>query len=412
PDEVLRSPTLALIDPADHATVLRAQERRSRNASDEYEVGVLRPDGTRLPVLVTAVPWLRDGEGVGSIAVLTDLSGRKATEAELAQRTLEAEALLEFSKMLEFQEDLESSAPAIIDVLARAVHLHAAGLAYRRDDGIEITVDWATEESKLRPGFHSRVPRGRGLTWLAFESGQPLYVDDYAAQAGASDHWLSLGLRSLAIIPIADGSLGDPVAFLAGRFAQAGPWLERERALLEAAGRSARAAIERYRRLREARRHALEDPLTSVGNRRAFDADLDAALAAAEAAGEPLSVLMVDLDNLKEMNDRFGHARGDLLLREFAGALKRSLRFDDSVYRFGGDEFAALLPRSPAAAQAAVMERLCVAVELVRAAGFPDFDVSAGVATFPEEGASGSAVVRIADQRLYQCKAEHRERRA
>jgi len=95
---------------------------------------------------------------------------------------------------------------------------------------------------------------------------------------------------------------------------------------------------------REAHALAHGDPLTGLGNRRAFDEALDAELGRSRRAASTASVALVDLDSFKEINDRFGHLDGDRCLRDTAAAITRVLRAGDQAFRWGGDEFALLLP--------------------------------------------------------------------
>jgi diguanylate cyclase (GGDEF)-like protein len=94
----------------------------------------------------------------------------------------------------------------------------------------------------------------------------------------------------------------------------------------------------------EARQLARADALTALGNRRAFDEALEAEMARSERAGSTVSVALVDLDRLKQINDEFGHLEGDRCLRQVAEAVKRRVRGGDRGFRWGGDEFALLLP--------------------------------------------------------------------
>lgn len=150
---------------------------------------------------------------------------------------------------------------------------------------------------------------------------------------------------------------------------------------------------------------ARTDPLTALGNRRAFDADLEVAL-----GGGAGHVLLLDLDELKPLNDTEGHARGDALLRAFAHALHGVFREDDRAYRLGGDEFVVLVQGEDAPPRA-LLERVRRAVEHTRAAGFAHMNVSAGVASFPTEARAPNDLVRLADQRMLREKAARRVKR-
>jgi diguanylate cyclase (GGDEF)-like protein len=104
------------------------------------------------------------------------------------------------------------------------------------------------------------------------------------------------------------------------------------------------------------------DPLTGLGNRRAFDEALASLVGRAHELREPLSIVVADLDRFKQINDRFGHLAGDLCLREVANAIRVALRGSELIYRWGGDEFVILLTRVDYAAAAGICERLTRAI--------------------------------------------------
>ncbi|MBZ9750171.1 diguanylate cyclase [Deinococcus sp. HMF7604] len=156
-----------------------------------------------------------------------------------------------------------------------------------------------------------------------------------------------------------------------------------------------------------AQRLAHEDTLTGLANRRAFETDLVRETARAQRHGLTLAVVMIDLDGLKAVNDRQGHAHGDALLSAFGRALPGAFRPEDRAYRLGGDEFALLLAHSAAEGEPAVHERVASIVRDVQARGFPELGASVGAAYFPHEGV-GEALLGLADERMYAQKARRR----
>ncbi len=155
---------------------------------------------------------------------------------------------------------------------------------------------------------------------------------------------------------------------------------------------------------------ALTDVLTGLGNRRAFEHDLLIAQSQAGRQGQNLAVMMLDLDGLKAVNDQQGHERGDILLRGFGQALGELFRHSDQVYRLGGDEFAVLLP-GVAEDTAELLARVDQAAQLLHAQGFSGLGASAGVAIYPRDGLETAALVRLADERMYECKRQHQAAR-
>lgn len=165
--------------------------------------------------------------------------------------------------------------------------------------------------------------------------------------------------------------------------------------------------------------HAVEvraqtDGLTRLLNHATFKDRL----AGAVAAGEPFSLVMIDLDQFKDVNDHYGHQAGDRLLGEIAGTIGTAARDTDDVFRYGGDEFAVLLPRTDATAALAVAERIRGAIDAVGGAGTVwhgegrDVLVSAsiGIASFPADGQDAESVLLAADRACFVAKRSGRGR--
>jgi diguanylate cyclase (GGDEF)-like protein len=155
------------------------------------------------------------------------------------------------------------------------------------------------------------------------------------------------------------------------------------------------------------------DALTGIPNRRALDEALQTELARALRYGSPLSVVMVDLDHFKALNDRLGHQAGDAVLRHVARTLDDEKRRGDLVARYGGEEFLAILPHSDAGAATAWAERARerIAGTLIETgAGAASVTASFGVAAAAPERDTVDALVGAADAALYQAKARGRNR--
>lgn len=160
----------------------------------------------------------------------------------------------------------------------------------------------------------------------------------------------------------------------------------------------------RLERERDAlRRDALSDPVTGVANRRSLLARADYEIARHRRGGRSFALVMLDLDGFKQLNDRFGHAAGDDLLRDVAGSLRRAMRAQDTVARFGGDEFCVLAPETDQRGTERLAAKVTQAVRDV-SVGVETVAGSVGVAVFPQDGGSALGLMQVADERLLAAK--------
>src|SRR5262249_19107315 len=155
-----------------------------------------------------------------------------------------------------------------------------------------------------------------------------------------------------------------------------------------------------------AMRLALTDPLTGLGNHRNFHERLQRELVVAEEKNTSLALCLVDFDDLKSVNDQFGHPVGDLVLGQVASRLRQG----GESFRLGGDEFAVLLPRQDERQATAIARSIVERVAPLDREGVGPVTVSAGVATYPTQGSSRDELIRLADTALYRAKKEGKNR--
>jgi len=161
---------------------------------------------------------------------------------------------------------------------------------------------------------------------------------------------------------------------------------------------------------RELREQAIRDPLTGLFNRRFLEECLNHEVSRALRAGTSLSLVMFDMDKFKHLNDTFGHAAGDVVLREVGRLLLANVRAADMACRYGGDEFIIVMPGASLEAalrKASRLRELILGLHPVfHAMNLPPIECSMGVAAFPEHGKSAVLLLEAADSALYRAKKE------
>ncbi|MBL8268574.1 GGDEF domain-containing protein, partial [Steroidobacter sp.] len=165
--------------------------------------------------------------------------------------------------------------------------------------------------------------------------------------------------------------------------------------------------------LSEAERRAQTDPLTGVLNRRSFQERLEAACLRARARGLPVSLLFIDLDHFKEINDTRGHQAGDACLKAIIDPIHAELRQSDVIGRYGGEEFVVILSSADVSSAGPIAERIRNRVADVRVEGFGEpirVTCSIGVATSDTLGVWGEHLIARADEAVYDAKRSGRNR--
>ncbi len=273
----------------------------------------------------------------------------------------------------------------------------------------------------LRAGVEADVRRG-GLSEGRRVAPAPLRVGLIALVAGsvaalvgdADGFWLSLPavLLAAAVAPTGRGALwaalpvwliGAAAAMAVAHGTMPPVWLA---VLVPASCVAVLLGLgRRLRRERDAMQDAaLTDPLTGLANRRLLLSRAEYEITRHQRAGTRLTVVMLDLDGFKSLNDRHGHAAGDRMLCDVAAALTDALRSQDTIARLGGDEFCVIAPETDN--PRALAERIVTAVSAA-AARFEQLSGSVGLAVFPEDGAGIDLLLRAADERLLEAKRQH-----
>jgi diguanylate cyclase (GGDEF)-like protein len=221
------------------------------------------------------------------------------------------------------------------------------------------------------------------------------------AAHGPGFHALSVGLRSLVDGPEYLGAIS---------IARHGAVFTREEEdTLEYLAGQAVVSIENASLHEAVERQAVTDALTGLANLRAFTSTLDRELERGRRFEHPLGLVMIDLDDFKQVNDTYGHQQGDEVLAHVAWVLRDVSRDLDTVARYGGEELAAVLPQTDAGGAALLAERMREAIEnlhIPRVGGGPPLQVTAsfGVASAPENALDRNELIAAADAALYAAK--------
>ena len=275
----------------------------------------------------------------------------------------------------------------------RRAHAHRRHLGGRRA---------TTASSRPECTFPTTTPRS---SWSPGRPAPPILV------RLVDDDLLDLvlpGARNVVVAPVAvDGQdLGVAVAEWGGGSEARIP-TSTVQALAQAATHTA-LALRNAQLMAEIERLATRDSLTGLANRRLFDESLHRELARSQRLGSPLSLLVLDVDHFKQVNDTYGHQTGDAILRQVANAIVANTKNFDVTARYGGDEFVVLLPGCGRDDAMGVAER--VRSGIAQQVGEAPVTISAGVATTPDNANDAERLMAAADAALYEAKRTGRDR--
>ncbi len=294
----------------------------------------------------------------------------------------------------------------VVDAVARALHARIASLAVREPEGEQLQIV-AALGYPLELVEHVRIPGAPGVLSTVYTTRVPLRVDDVTQVPGVMRRRPRYATSSCIAWPIVAGTELLGIVCVSDRddrrpFTRTDMWTLRALAAPVALALSREHARNQAETLAHA---AAVDPLTGLFNRRYFHHRLAEELERSHRHGLPVALAMVDLDGFKAINDMYGHLVGDNVIRQTAEMLRRSVRVFDICTRFGGDEFAIVMPGSSQEAASRIAQRMRERIETERFAGHLHLHVTAslGVAV-AEAGAAPSDLIARADRALYVAK--------
>lgn len=356
-----------------------------------------------------------------SLTVIGYLSAHLSAEARDQRKVRELLEEIFRASSFEQGDELGSMLGGVVAVLRRLTRADYVICYLLAEDGQQLI----PEASDISPGVPDDeamvlrswpVPIGQGVTGYVARSGQQVMTDDLEHDPRSVNIPGTPDLSTSAIfIPL---KLDEQVVgVLRVTHRGTGFFREADLKMAEVFGRHAAFAIQNARLYAETRHLyrkmrllSITDGLTGLHNQRYLSEEAPRLLAEARATGQPLSVLMIDTDCLKSVNDQFGHALGDEFLRELATVIRREVRGSDIVVRYAGDEFIALLADASSEAARQVAERIRIAVQAMQIGIDIPLAVSIGIATFPDHAEDLDRLLRAADQALYVSKGAGRNR--
>lgn len=280
------------------------------------------------------------------------------------------------------------------------------------DDGTISVFEYAREGVPSVKDLFVTDQKGLAFTSKAFEKEAPENIEDPDLDDRTTydkEFLRTLALRSGLIVPIVlrERTLG--VLFLQDLY-RTREWSIDDISLIGSLADNLSVAIENAELHREREKQAVTDGLTGVFNRRAFNENLQKEFERASRYEHDLSLVIVDLDFLKKINDNFGHAAGDEAIKAIGAVLRQGSRSIDFCARYGGEEFCLLLPNTTIEMAEQLAERLRRSINEVQVPGYGKISASLGVSNFPLHCNSAEDLFHKADEALYKAKEGGRNR--
>lgn len=347
---------------------------------------------------------------VEDIALLESITKQLAANIEkeyfheqLKKREQELVVINELVKVMTSSLNIREVYNAFIAELQKVVKVDWAAIALV--DGDELVFEALFDTGVRSPWQQGeRIPlKGTGTEW-ALEHRRALFEPDLSLrrQFWTGEMHLQQGVRSIVYLPLI--AKGTPIGGLVIASRDPNAYTPEQVSLLERLAAQIAMPIENSRLYAKAEQRARVDEVTGLFNRRHFDELLKHEIDACNRYGGTFSLILLDLDFFRTYNDKYGHAAGDQLLARVGKVIQRSLRSSDLAFRYEGDEFAILLPRTESSAAFVVAERIRGKVSQELKEIDPRITASLGLATWPNDGVKADGLLNAADKALYYAK--------
>jgi diguanylate cyclase (GGDEF)-like protein len=346
----------------------------------------------RLPDDYARAIW---GVGVAGATILAAWISRvtDGRRRQLERENAETHAVLEIAQMANAAVNLEATMDLVVLTLQRTLGGPACAVFLANREGTHL-------EMMAGAGVADVAPLDLNLDDSGWSPGCgiPLLIDDTARGGPGPINQIQPECRSVLLVPLRTVECVLGMLYVGQR----GPdrLTERQVRLVETIASRIVFPIERLLVQEKLEREASLDPLTGLLNLRRLEQTLTAEVKRSERYHHPLSVIMLDLDQLARYNDRHGHTRGNRLLIAAAQFAKTNIREVDTVARYGGDEFCIICPETNREDAFVLAERLCrqfMAAPFLQTGDGPEVTVSGGVATYPDDARTPADLLAAAD---------------
>jgi diguanylate cyclase (GGDEF)-like protein len=336
---------------------------------------------------------------------LFDTLNRRTSELEKSQAQLEM--IYENSRIPASTLDTDGVVRGVMRILSSLLQYPRTSMILKDRSG---NLYYQARMTPGRKNFHPKAiePGKMELARKVCNHGEAIRVKDIAGR----DDYEPLGekARSLMLVPLT--SHGQNSGVLTAESNNVDQFTERDLQMLSIVARSAALALENAELHKRTEELTIIDELTETYNYRYFIQKLQEEKRRAIRYSLPLSLIMVDIDRFKKLNDTYGHESGNIVLKELSHIIQGCIRDVDIFVRYGGEEFAVILPQTAQSEATVIGERIRERAESalidVGKAGRLKITVSVGVTSFPENGRSQEELVSVADQALYRAKGEGR----
>jgi diguanylate cyclase (GGDEF)-like protein/putative nucleotidyltransferase with HDIG domain len=342
-------------------------------------------------------------------SIIEDVTDRVAVSLEkeflseqLKEREEELSVINSSSVILSSSLDIQEIFGPFISELKKVVDVAWASIVLTEENNLHCVALSSREGSTYQVG--DRVPlEGTGTGWVVTQK-KSFVEPDISREMyfTTGQGFYQMGLRTMAYLPLIAKGRAIGSFIVASKLP--GAYSQRHIKLLEQLASQIAMPLENSQLYAKAEKKARVDELTRLLNRRSLDEMIDSEIGRHSRYGGVFTLAILDLDSFKSFNDSYGHLSGDKLLRDVGHIIKSAIRNVDLAFRYGGDEFAILLPQTQISDALQVLERVREKIGKIVDSGDIHVTSSIGLASWPDDGISHTDIIAAADSTLYRAK--------